>query len=219
MTDQEMLEELKKQHLTTYKKAVQGIITNNTKGLIEDILSLIKKPPLDSMDSIKTKLLSLAKKEKIILNTEKLNQMVNKFRKDLKSQLESLEQIRQNEFKIIVDKFEPKRTTEIIVIDEKKIEKVNKELKKQIKVQVTDNINILSDSLDSIYKEEISQDKKDSISKQFIKYMKSSYQQQLLDAISMKTMIKDRTLISGINEQGERYLFTKNNSHLFDYEK
>ena len=68
MTDSEMLEEFKRQHLQTYKKAVEEIIKNNTKALIdEDICSLIKQPPLDSMDSVKNKLISLAKKEKLIL--------------------------------------------------------------------------------------------------------------------------------------------------------
>lgn len=77
MTDSEMLEEFKRQHLQTYKKAVEEIIKNNTKALIdEDICSLIKQPPLDSMDSVKNKLISLAKKEKLILNTEKLNSLV-----------------------------------------------------------------------------------------------------------------------------------------------
>ena len=88
MTDSEMLEEFKRQHLQTYKKAVEEIIKNNTKALIdEDICSLIKQPPLDSMDVVKNKLISLAKKEKLILNTEKLNSLVKKFRNDLKGDL------------------------------------------------------------------------------------------------------------------------------------
>ena len=48
--------------------------------------------------------------------------------------------------------------------------------------------------------------------------MKSTYQKQLNESIAIKTMVKDRTLLSGILEQGERYLFTKSNSHLFDEE-
>ena len=46
--------------------------------------------------------------------------------------------------------------------------------------------------------------------------MKSTYQKQLNENISIKILVKDRTLMSGIMEQGERYLFTKSNSHLFD---
>ena len=62
------LEKLMQQHVENYKKAVLEIVNNNTNSLIDnDIIFLIKKPPLDSMDQIKTKFLVLAKKEKIIL--------------------------------------------------------------------------------------------------------------------------------------------------------
>ena len=41
------------------------IVNNNTNSLIDnDIIFFDKKPPLDSMDQIKTKFLALAKKEK-----------------------------------------------------------------------------------------------------------------------------------------------------------
>ena len=57
------VEELKRQHLNTYKNATKEIVNNNTKSLVEgDIISLVKKPPLDSMDLIKSKLISLEKK-------------------------------------------------------------------------------------------------------------------------------------------------------------
>ena len=46
------VEELERQHLETYKFAVLELISNNTKILLtEDITSLLKQPPLDSMDS------------------------------------------------------------------------------------------------------------------------------------------------------------------------
>ena len=72
MTD--TLENFKKQHLSNYKNAVIDLVKNNTDALIDnDIISLIKSPPLDSMDVIKSKLLSLAKKEKVILDSSKMN--------------------------------------------------------------------------------------------------------------------------------------------------
>ena len=58
------LEEFKKQHFDNYKQAILEIIRNNTDVLVnEDIMSLLRKPPLDSMDSIKSKYLDLAKKK------------------------------------------------------------------------------------------------------------------------------------------------------------
>ena len=72
------LEKLMQQHVENYKKAVLEIVNNNTNSLIDnDIIFLIKKPPLDSMDQIKTKFLALAKKEKIILDTNNLDKMIS----------------------------------------------------------------------------------------------------------------------------------------------
>ena len=60
---QDNIEQLKIQHFNTYKSAIIETIKNNTHVLTnDDLMSLLKKPPLDSMDSIKSKFLSLAKK-------------------------------------------------------------------------------------------------------------------------------------------------------------
>ena len=71
------------------------------------------------------------------------------------------------------------------------------------------------EGLDTIYKDSEDREKTEKISELFLKYMKTTYQKQLLDSIDIKQMVKDRTLINGINEQKERYLFTKTNSHIF----
>ena len=76
---EDTLKKFKEQHFNNYKLAILETIKNNTNVLIdEDMMSLIKKPPLDSMDVIKTKFLDLAKKNKIVLNTEKLDKMMDK---------------------------------------------------------------------------------------------------------------------------------------------
>ena len=63
---QEEKEKIKLQHIESYKKAIIETIKNNTNSLIDDdIMSLIKKPPLDSMDQIKSKFLDLAKKNNV----------------------------------------------------------------------------------------------------------------------------------------------------------
>lgn len=220
MTEDEIIKDFKKQHLETYKKAVIEIIKNNTNSLVEkDIFSLIKKPPLDSMDQIKSKLLEVAKKQKIVLDTNGLEKFVNHFRSTLQQQLLNLEEIRKSHLILKVESFDPKRETEIISITTKDLTKVNQNLKKEIKNQVKEVISSLEDYLDSIYKEGTLLDTKKNMNLQFLKYMKGIYQKNLLDHISMKILIKDQTLSSGVNEQGERYLFTKMNSHLFDEEK
>ena len=111
------MEQIKKQHLNTYKNATKEIVINNTKALVEnDIISLIKKPPLDSMDIIKTKLISLAKKEKIILSTEKLGTLIKNYRDFLEDKLLSLRKIREDYLIKKIDEFVPERETEIIKI-------------------------------------------------------------------------------------------------------
>ena len=48
--------EILEQHITSYKNAIIEIIKNNTNSLVDDdIMSLIRKPPLDSMDLIQSK--------------------------------------------------------------------------------------------------------------------------------------------------------------------
>lgn len=203
----------KKQHLDTYKNATKEIISNNTRSLVEgDIISLVKKPPLDSMDVIKSKLISLAKKEKIVLNSEELEKMLTKYRDELSSKILSLIEIRNNTLFEKIDLFEPIRETEIIKISKKDLDSINKSIKKEIKdIVKTSNENILFTKIDELYGNNDS-----DLSNTFKKFMNSNYLKQLNDNIAIKTLVKDQILMNGVIEQGERYLFTKANSHIFD---
>lgn len=217
MTEEKMIEKFEKQHLETYKKAVLEIIRNNTHSLVEeDIFSLIKKPPLDSMDLIKSKLLELAKKQNIVLDTSGLNRLLENFRNSLKKRLECLNEIREKMFFSKIEKFKPKREMETIIITTKDFTIVNKDLKKQVKIQIKNTIEELVSYFSNIYTLNTPVNKKEKVQEQFLKYMKGPYQKQLLENITMKMLIKDRTLSNGISEQGERYMFTKMNSHIFD---
>lgn len=215
-----MVEDIRKQHLNTYKNATKEIVNNNTNSLVEgDIISLVKKPPLDSMDVIKTKLISLAKKEKIVLNAENLEKLVSEYRNFLEKELVSLIDIRKGELIVKIDSFEPVRETEIIKIQKKDMDIINKKIRQEVKKILEDSFDKeLFINLDNIYGKNVEIEAKDSINKSFKRFMKSTYQKQLNENISIKILVKDRTLMSGIIEQGERYLFTKSNSHLFDQE-
>lgn len=216
MTD--TLENFKKQHLSNYKNAVIDLVKNNTDALIDnDIISLIKSPPLDSMDVIKSKLLSLAKKEKVILDSSKMNLILNNFRDLVITDFQGLKKIRNDYLVKKIEEFEPVRETEIIKIMKKDLDSINKEIKKTVKMSLNNNINnkLLIEIAD-IYDDKIDEKVKESITKLFSKYMKTTYIKQLNENISIKILVKDRTLLSLIAEQGERYLFTKANSHIFD---
>lgn len=216
MTD--TLENFKKQHLSNYKNAVIDLVKNNTDALIDnDIISLIKSPPLDSMDVIKSKLLSLAKKEKVILDSSKMNFILNNFRDLVITDFQGLKKIRNNYLVKKIEEFEPVRETEIIKIMKKDLDSINKEIKKTVKMSLNNNINnkLLIEIAD-IYDDQIDEKVKESIMKLFSKYMKTTYIKQLNENISIKILVKDRTLLSLVAEQGERYLFTMANSHIFD---
>ncbi len=205
------IEDFKKQHLDTYKNATKEIISNNTKSLVEgDILSLVKKPPLDSMDVIRTKMISLAKKDKIVLDSEELEKILDRYRKEVSKNILNLIEIRNNPLLEKIDLFSPSRETEIIKISKKDLDSINKSIKKEIKeILKNSNEKVLFTKIDALYDNE-------DISKEFKKFMNSNYSKQLSDNIAIKILVKDQTLISGVIEQGERYLFTKTNSHIFD---
>ena len=114
------LEEFKKQHLENYRQAIMEIIRNNTDVLVnEDIMSLLRKPPLDSMDLIKSKYLDLAKKNKVVLDTAKLDRMLDSYRNEVVKCCEIVKEIRVSSLESIVDKFEFIKDTDVIKINKK----------------------------------------------------------------------------------------------------
>ena len=123
------LEEFKKQHVENYKKAIIEIVNNNTEVLVnEDIMSLIRKPPLDSMDSIKSKFLDLAKKNKIILNTSKLDEMIDAYRNDIAKCCDKVKKIRVNALEDIVKNVSFNKANDVIKFNKKDFNEINKQI-------------------------------------------------------------------------------------------
>lgn len=214
------LEKLMQQHVENYKKAVLEIVNNNTNSLIDnDIIFLIKKPPLDSMDQIKTKFLALAKKEKIILDTNNLDKMICNFRKDVIHKLETIKKIRIDEITVIINSININEENQVIKITKKELSSINKIIKKNVKQIIDESVqkNIL-DNICNIFTNDVGNDKEQKISKEIFKFLdkRGIYQKQLLENIDFKILVKDTTLINGLKEQAERYVFTKNNSRLFN---
>ena len=214
------LEKLMQQHVENYKKAVLEIVNNNTNSLIDnDIIFLIKKPPLDSMDQIKTKFLVLAKKEKIILDTNNLDKMICNFRKYVIHKLETIKKIRIDEITVIINSININEENQVIKITKKELGSINKIIKKNVKQIIDESVqkNIL-DNICNIFTSDVGNDKEQKISKEIFKFLdkRGIYQKQLLENIDFKILVKDTTLINGLKEQAERYVFTKNNSRLFN---
>ena len=209
-------DDYKKQHVENYKKALIDIVHNNNKRLLdEDILSLIKKPPLDSMDTIKTKLIVLAKTERIILEGGSVDKVVSTYRQRLSDDMVDLLDNREEKFISKINDFSPSRDTEVLKIELRDFDEVNKEIKSRMKKIINCSIDsCIINNVDVIYKKETKEKEKLKINKAFSSFLKNEYQKKLLNDIEIKMIVKDRTLINGINEQGERYLFTLEKSYL-----
>ncbi len=211
----ETLEKFKIQHVENYKKAIIENIKNNTNILIyEDISSLIKKPPLDSMDIIKSKFLDVAKKNKMILNAELLDKTLNLYRKDVSKCYEEIKNVRE---KFLIDKvnnFEVSKVTDVIKINKKDFNEINKKLKKILKNQLKESISeILITNIEDIFKDSADIIKQKT---EIIKFLNGNYQKNLIDNFDIKVLVKDTTLINSVKEQAERYLFTLTNSRLLN---
>lgn len=210
-------EEMKTHHIDSYKNTIIEMIKNNTNSLVDDdIMSLIRKPPLDSMDLIQSKFLSMSKKNKIILNSDELSKILNNYRSRVLEISSKIKKIRITDLskKITSTKL---KDNEIIKINKKDFIQINKDIKKIIKEQVSLSIEkeILK-HIDSVFAKNIDPKTKDKIIKDMTKYLKKNYLSQLMENIDIKILVKDTTLINNSKEQAERYLFTLNNSRLLN---
>lgn len=216
--EKQTMEELKDKHLENYKLAVYEILKSNTKGLFEeDILSLLKKPPLDSMDIIKCKFLNVAKKYKTLIVTEELDRCLNLYRQDAIKIIYELEKERINFFEDKIMLFKPNKEIDVIKFNKKDFNTLNRKIKNQLKKSLLDIVdkNIVK-NVNKLFTENSASDGEQSFSREMVKFLKTTYIKQLLESVDFKIIVKDTTLINRVKEQGERYLFTKKNSYLLN---
>lgn len=208
--------ELQKQHYDNYVEAVKETVKANTLSLLEnDINPLFKTPPLDSMDQIKSKFLLVAKKEKIILETDNLNKLLNNFRKNIEISLNKIVDIRNND---IIDSFKDLiKEEKILKVTKTQMNNSSKKIKKIIRDELDNCIKkYIIDKINTVFsKEEKGKDKSVNEIKKFLD-SKGIYQKQVLESIDFKLLVKDTILINGVKEQTDRYNFTLNNSRIFN---
>ena len=127
--DNQTIEDLRKQHIDSYQNAILDIIQNNTNVLIDDISSLVEKPPLDSMDAICNKLYGEAKKYKIVFNSDEVNQLLENYRNKVKECFDEIKSLRiktlsskLNHFKFIDD-------NDTFILYKKDFTSLNKDIK------------------------------------------------------------------------------------------
>ena len=218
---EETVEEFRKKHFENYKNVVMETLKNNTTVLFEDdIYSLLKKPPLDSMDLIKCKFLDLAKRHKIIIRSDVLDEILEEYRVNIISFLPSWKKIRIDELSKIISSFTPKKESDVIKYNKKDFTPLNRKLKKEMKEDLTSVIDKkIVKFVNQLFTSDVDEKIKDDMSSEMIKYVQSNYIKQLLESVDFKIIVKDTTLINGVREQGERFLFTKMNSYLLNENK
>ena len=209
--------EILQQHIEGYKKSIIDIINNNTEILIDgDIKPLFKKPPLDSMDLIKSKILDLSKSNKCIIDIDKLSTILDNYRKMLSDCCDEIGKIRKVTLIKIVEDTKIINQKDIIKINKKDFTDINKKIRTIIKKELQNSYEkTIVREIDSLFKKIDTEEAKDKVISGITKYLKGIYQKQILESMDIKILVKDTTLINGVKEQTERYLFTINNSRLF----
>lgn len=216
--EEEIITKMKLQHFENYKQAIIEIIKNNTTALVDDdVMSLIGTPPLDSMDFIKNKFLELAKKNKVILNAEELSYILNLYRSSLFDCCDKIKNKRIDVLSKKIQDYSFSGGTDTIVFYKKDFINLNRDIKKILKDQLIISLEKkFLDNINKVFTLNMDNSIKDKIVLDITKYMKGPYQRQVLENFDIKVLVKDTTLINGIKEQSERYLFTLNNSRLLN---
>ena len=184
-------EELLEQHLSIYLNSIEELIKNNSYSLVEDdLLPLFKKPPLETMDTIKQKMLSLGKHYYVIINTEQLDRALEEYRNSMQKKIKSLKKYREDY--------------------------LIKDIRQKSKDTKDGTFRILKKDLTYIPNFFQIEEMEDKLKKDATKYFKTTYPRNLMETIDMKVIVKNTILINGVNEQTEHFIFAKENSHLFD---
>ena len=218
MMEEVTVEELKKQHFDSYKATLLTIIENNTNILVnEDIKSLIKKPPLDSMDVLKNKFLDLSKKNKIVLNTDELSKLLDNYRENLNKSIDEIKKERISILSKKVNSFKYKEN-EVLGLYKKDFISLDKVLKKILKDNMISSYEKIFKNINKIFDKDIDDSIKNKIIEDINKFISKNYQKQIMDGFDIKVLVKDTILINSINEQNERYIFKLNNSRLLALE-
>lgn len=206
-------EDILKQHKQILMTAGLELATNNTNSLIEDdIINGVIEVPLEAMDTVKQRVLNIAKHNNLILNSDKFNEVLISYKEELKKEFRN---IFKKRIKLIEDnysKFDDDKPMDLVKNLKKELVKFNKEAKKEEKQIITSLVKekIIS-NLDLIVKDDNTTFKKDAT-----KFLQTTYVKQILETVDMKILVKDTILLNSLKEQIERFVFTMENSHLFD---
>ena len=159
----------------------------------------------------------MSKKNKTILNTEKLNNMISKYRKSLLKCSKEIYDLRISVLNKKVEDIVLEKKGSIIKINKKDFNDLNKKIKNILKKSLKDSYDdIIDKQIKTIFDGKIEEDIYDKFHNDISKYIKTTYQKQLFESLEIKILVKDTTLINATKEQGERYLYILDNSRIFN---
>ena len=197
-----------KQHQENYKNIILDIINNNTNTLVkEDLMSLVVRPPLDSMDVIKTKFISLAKKNKIILDIGKLEVILDDYRYNISKDYLKIIEFRVKNLEKLMKKTNVSEGEEYKFL-KKELNVIDKHIKDKIKIKLNECTDkylissikeLLNNVTDNVY---------NKFSSEMIKYINKEYTKNILESIDVKLLVKDTSLIYSVKESGARFTLT-----------
>ena len=207
--------EILEQHKKIYVGASKELILNNTKSLFEDdILPFFMMPPLETMDVIKQRFLSIAKGYQLILDTAKLDECLQQYRNCLKQDILNIHCTRDDLLIKKIESFDYENIPQLLKELKKELLKLDKSIKKEIKQVLKEkNQEFLLNHISDLVTTE-----SDILpfTKEITRFLQNIYIKQILESIDMKILVKDTTLLNGMKEQLDRFIFTTENSHLFD---
>ena len=206
-------EDILKQHKQILMTAGLELATNNTNSLIEDdIINGVIEVPLEAMDTVKQRVLNIAKNNSLVLDSDKFNEVLISYKDDLKKEFRNIFKRRIDIIKDNYSNMNDDKPLELVKNLKKELVKFNKETKKEEKQVLMKLVkNNLVNNLDLIVKNDNATFKKDAT-----KFLQTTYVKQILETVDMKILVKDTILLNSLKEQIERFVFTMENSHLFD---
>ena len=157
------------------------------------------------MDIIKTKFISLAKENHLILETEVLEQLLNNYRLLIGKQVKSLKDKRLDSYCKVVSNFEESEKNKVIKITIKQTKQISKELLKEWKEILRKSLDdtILSKSFETVNqtKSTIPLPVLEYFNQQIKDFLENKYLEQVIEGIRLKLVFRDNTLVNGVKEQ------------------
>ena len=146
-----------------------------------------------------------------------IHHMMDKYRKDLAKSGNVVKKERLDILNDLINSYKFEKDTDIFKIRKKDLEVVNKKIKKILKDDLKEYVEKdIIKNIKKLFNEVEDETKMKKIVDDITKFVNGTYQRQLLENIDIKILVKDTTLINGVKEQSERYLFTLENSRLFN---